>query len=320
VGENWYRWRLLHAGPFFFMDLSLEPEVPGTVRCEMLLVAKDGVYLPVMPRVTDRVILPPAGRADVIVRCEGHGKLRLVSGARPGASGRWSGALYWNPVIAVIDVVGSPGGSLPPRPPPPPPPFNISRPVYVLDTLARPASDIDGEFEMRFTGATIVDEALPTGLSVEKYPKNGGKSGTCLINGLSYQKGAPIGRWLVNTLQEWIVSGLQTHPLHLHINPFQVAEVGSIGATTTFTTNTSTAATVATGCDDEFGYTCVGDWLDTIMLPTGSTDREQARFRFVTDTFTGHEVIHCHYLNHEDLGCLTYFEIEERGRGATKSD
>ena len=72
---------------------------------------------------------------------------------------------------------------------------------------------------------------------------------------------------------------------------------------------------VAADCDDEYGYTCVGDWLDAAMLPTGSIDREQARFRFrfVTGTFTGHGAMHCHYLNHEDLGCLTYFKIEEHG-------
>jgi hypothetical protein len=64
-------------------------------------------------------------------------------------------------------------------------------------------------------------------------------------------------------------------------------------------------------CDAEYEYTCVGDWLDTLQLPTTGQHASNGHFRFVTDTFTGHEVMHCHYLNHEDLGCMAYFEIEE---------
>jgi hypothetical protein len=56
-------------------------------------------------------VLPPAGRADVAVRCRGaSGELRLASGARPGASGEWNGDLYWNPHIATIEVRGDGDG------------------------------------------------------------------------------------------------------------------------------------------------------------------------------------------------------------------
>jgi FtsP/CotA-like multicopper oxidase with cupredoxin domain len=44
-----------------------------------------------------------------------------------------------------------------------------------------------------------------------------------------------------------------------------------------------------------------------LLPPSGYNG--QVKFRFVTDTYTGAEVIHCHYLNHEDIGCITYFDI-----------
>ena len=54
----------------------------------------------------------------------------------------------------------------------------------------------------------------------------------------------------------------------------------------------------------------MGDWLDTLQLPTALGDGEsEAVLRFQTDTFTGNEVMHCHYLNHEDLGCISFMNI-----------
>ena len=98
-----------------------------------------------------------------------------------------------------------------------------------------------------------------------------------------------MATWKVDSVIEFDVTGLSGHPLHLHINPFQIIEVAGNDM----------------GCDAEFGFVCVGDWHDTLQLPEVGS----AKFRFLTDTFIGHEVMHCHYLNHEDLGCMTYFEI-----------
>ena len=63
-----------------------------------------------------------------------------------------------------------------------------------------------------------------------------------------------------------------------------------------------------TDCDIEYGYFCVGDWVDTLQIPhSSSTMGAVVRYR-VAD-FTGEQVIHCHYLVHEDQGCLTYANI-----------
>jgi hypothetical protein len=37
----------------------------------------------------------------------------------------------------------------------------------------------------------------------------------------------------------------------MHINPFQIAVIED----------------AVNGCEPEFGYTCIGDWYDTLQLP-----------------------------------------------------
>lgn len=43
-----------------------------------------------------------------------------------------------------------------------------------------------------------------------------------------------------------------------------------------------------------------GDWYDTLLIP----DDGSAVVRFQTDDFVGSTVMHCHYLPHEDRGCM----------------
>jgi FtsP/CotA-like multicopper oxidase with cupredoxin domain len=327
VSGEWVRWRILHAGPFLFMDVTLEPMTPAGKHaaappvCEMQLLASDGIYLSRVPRPTRRAVLPPAGRADVAVRCVGAGAMRLASGARPGASGAFNENMYWHPHMATLHVTPASAASarsvrrsaLSARASDSEllPVFEVPRPAYLTDLVQRQDEDVRGRFRMAFAGATVVDgdgsasasgaseganasDSAATGASVRdatpSFPMNGDDSTTCRINGLSFEPGAPLGTWRVNELQEWSVSGLNAHPLHLHVNPFQLTEVGGGGGG---------------ACDAEYGYTCVGDWRDTLMLPVVGA----AKFRFVTATFTGNEVLHCHYATHEDLGCLTYFRI-----------
>ena len=296
---EWRQWKILHAGPFFFMDLTLEPEDSRATapKCEMQLLAKDGIYLEVMPRVEQRLILPPAGRADVLVRCNGEGKMRLVSGARPGRSGKWSGDLYWNPVMAIIDVAASKGEYASPAVTLAP--YRMERPAYLRNLVTAPAQNVNGQFAMRFDGRGVKST---TATGKPMYPHDGTNSATCLVNGLTFAADKPVGTMKVNTMQEWDMGNVAGHPLHLHVNPFQLTEIA----------DSVYSPTAHSYCDLEFGYTCVSDWLDTLQLPTAAAGgKSDAKFRFMTDSFVGNEVMHCHYLNHEDTGCMTFFEIEE---------
>merc|ERR1719495_1693453 len=81
-------------------------------------------------------------------------------------------------------------------------------------------------------------------------------------------------------VQEWNIRDVQDrddetdHPYHVHVNHFQTTDCG----------------------DGPTGWSNAGDWLDTMGF--------DGTVRFHTDTFGGHVVIHCHRLEHEDLGLM----------------
>jgi len=86
----------------------------------------------------------------------------------------------------------------------------------------------------------------------------------------------------------------ETHPLHLHTNAFQII---------------SLPAAVAA---HRSGHFAVGDWHDTLVTPTvptigRSTDR--ILVRFVTDRFGGRVPLHCHGLNHADMGMMAVYQV-----------
>mgnify|MGYP001803680654 CR=1 FL=1 len=64
--SEWIRLWIVHNG-WLNRDLTLHLQ-EGT-SCEMQLIAKDGVYLPVLPRRISPVPLVNAGRADIMMRC-----------------------------------------------------------------------------------------------------------------------------------------------------------------------------------------------------------------------------------------------------------
>jgi FtsP/CotA-like multicopper oxidase with cupredoxin domain len=72
------------------------------------------------------------------------------------------------------------------------------------------------------------------------------------------------------------------HVFHIHVNPFQVARTGP-------------------GGDEELV------WKDTILVPPGPQVNVYTRY---TD-YIGQFVMHCHILDHEDLGMMEVVEVVE---------
>jgi len=300
---QWVRWRIVHAGPAFFMDLSIESdkedgsEATGrkdASSCELQLLAKDGIYLQQAPRQLSRVVLPPGGRADVAIRCKGSGHMRLASGARPGNSGAWNGDMYWNPRIAKIHVHDD--DALPTLRHSDLEVFHPERPRYLQDL--RNAA-VNARFSLNFTDAKSVQpghdqEHGSTGRLQEAFPYNGDDSGTCLFNGMTFNRSTPLGELPLEAVNEWSVSGVQGHPLHIHVNPHEVVFLTSMNA--------------SSNCDAEYGYVCLGDFHDTLQLPQPD-GIASARIRFRTADFSGPQVLHCHYLIHEDLGCISFHHV-----------
>ena len=85
------------------------------------------------------------------------------------------------------------------------------------------------------------------------------------------------------------MGGLIAHPLHVHINPFMITELPKPIANGTYTGN----------------WFEVGDYHDTLLIPQG-TGKTQLRFQ--PGPYSGFSVTHCHFLNHEDVGCMRMVE------------
>jgi FtsP/CotA-like multicopper oxidase with cupredoxin domain len=136
------------------------------------------------------------------------------------------------------------------------------------------------------------------------------------INGNFYQPNQiPIVAKL-NTAEEWTIdntSGGNTHPFHIHVNPFQV-----VGRPIDFET-----AKPALDANNPANWI----WQDTVALPMpvspaacpAVTSQNSAagllklRTRYLV--YPGEYVIHCHILIHEDVGMMANVRIEDDGSG-----
>ena len=126
---------------------------------------------------------------------------------------------------------------------------------------------------LRDLTAVTADERFSQGVTVGM-AENG-----CTFECGAYQKGTILQYMSVNKVQEFDVNA-NAHPLHMHINHMQLT-------------------TVRGGGWD--GWHQEGDFVDT-FLGSGTV-------RFLTDSFTGEVIMHCHLLIHEDFGCMTQMMI-----------
>jgi len=119
----------------------------------------------------------------------------------------------------------------------------------------------------------------------------GGGGGGCNVNydsqGAAAYTGVSLGNLAAGTVQKWSLQGSDKHPFHIHVNPYQLGTV-----------------TDATG--DASSYFIAGDWHDVLFQPAGITI---SNVYFQTADYTGKVVAHCHFLNHEDKGCMAFWEI-----------
>lgn len=117
-----------------------------------------------------------------------------------------------------------------------------------------------------------VDESVPEG-----------EFGRFTINGRAYDPEFIEWTSTLGTVEEWyfVNETEQDHPFHVHVNPVQVTKVNG----------------VPVGFDSH---------VDTFIVPRFGSLTARTRF---TD-FTGSPIlIHCHILDHEDMGMMTSFAI-----------
>lgn len=101
----------------------------------------------------------------------------------------------------------------------------------------------------------------------------------------------PTNPFITGTLGEIsIVQGTYVHVLHIHVNPFQLAQMSPVVDTV---------------------YFQEGDWHDTlnVFIAQANSD-EKMNVRMWMDKFAGHAVVHCHMLNDEDAGMMNTYLVE----------
>lgn len=108
----------------------------------------------------------------------------------------------------------------------------------------------------------------------------------------------PLIQPRLNSVEEWTITNLNNdeHPMHIHVNDFQVMEV------------VDPVAGTRTG---------VQPWgMDNVNVPAPVTDENEAALEPASVTlrtkfteYTGTFVIHCHRLNHEDNGLMALVSV-----------
>ena len=103
-----------------------------------------------------------------------------------------------------------------------------------------------------------------------------------LIDGRVFDHDRVDQRVILGTVEEWTVVNdhADDHVFHIHTNPFQMVAVN----------------------DERLAEPV---WRDTVVVPRDGSVTFRTRF----EDFTGRFVLHCHMMNHEELGMMQVVEV-----------
>jgi FtsP/CotA-like multicopper oxidase with cupredoxin domain len=243
------RWRILNAAVVFY-ELSLDDQ-------PLVVVATDGNSL-TEPRSLEQVMLGPGMRIDVLVRGGASGTTPALQSSSFDSYGQ-----YWESMVPVpepvvhLAVKGSPPATK----------AKIPKKLLPMNDLRKAKIDCRRTFWL--------EEREPRGVGPnEKY--------SYYINGSMFDPTMVDQRMALGSTEEWVFINktYEPHPLHIHVNPFQIVEVNGKPS-------------------KDNGY------RDTAIVPPfGSLT---IRHQFLD--FTGKFVMHCHILFHEDHGMMQSLEV-----------
>ncbi|MEO6062774.1 MAG: multicopper oxidase domain-containing protein, partial [Thermoflexales bacterium] len=132
-----------------------------------------------------------------------------------------------------------------------------------------------------------------------------GKDDLFHINGRAYDhdridQTLPLGK-----AEEWHAVSLRgNHPLHMHVNPFQIVKVEDAKGRDVTDPKSPAFDPDYAGLLDE--------WKDTVFLKADL----RVAFRTRYERFTGSFVTHCHIMFHGDHGMMQNLQIVAEGQGA----
>eukprot|EP00227_Mantoniella_beaufortii_P012504 CAMPEP_0197605658 /NCGR_PEP_ID=MMETSP1326-20131121/43528_1 /TAXON_ID=1155430 /ORGANISM="Genus nov. species nov., Strain RCC2288" /LENGTH=531 /DNA_ID=CAMNT_0043173483 /DNA_START=38 /DNA_END=1630 /DNA_ORIENTATION=+ len=243
----------------------------NSLGCEWKLLAKDGIYVASAPRALTAAYMAPGSRVDVVVKCTSQGTFSIEETPAANDAG--------------------PGG-------PPKRRRNLLATSSMLTVSVTASTQTAAGALTTFTAkkpsylGDVYDETKhPAGATLETKSMTLAKAdGACqvrLVSGAAtvdkVWDNTAHGSMTVGTIQKWAISGQDKHPWHLHINSFQLS-----------------------GVTDSSGFYVSGDWHDVFFQPAGVS---VPAVYFSVDNHQSKAVMHCHFLEHEDKGCMAYVDI-----------
>ena len=276
--NGWQRWRMLNAAiqPMLGLTIVTNLVTFDLAPCQIALIAKDGVYMPQIPRTVTAMYMGSANRAEVLVKCSGSvgQEYYLVSGAT-GIAANPQGTLpectpddpgcdFFHGLAATIEV-GPPDSSQ----------------VALVDESCTPLRSSYAA-DMRTYPSNKVAQQM---MSMTDLPAFG-----CNINDqwFKFPTENPFVV-TVGTVVDLMVQFANHHAFHIHVQPFQLVQLD----------NTMLAPGVSFT-----NYFKQGDFHDTLMFNGFSDALVPLRINVAGARYPGYAVAHCHILPHEDEGCM----------------
>jgi FtsP/CotA-like multicopper oxidase with cupredoxin domain len=271
--------QLIHAiGDVFSLELVLsDPD-----SCSMWTIAKDGVFFDKAVR-EHVVFMWSATRIDLLISCSKAGNYSLLSNGtdtanswfynvEDGSTRITQNIMFFHVEDTLSKVFEEKSFDMIEFPPKP---FYLQNLVDLNESEMDQIIDIVGDYDL---------------LSL---------NGDRFINATTYSHFLDLGK----VYQLNLYADNYTHPMHLHINHFQIAKIEPTGALGQFNQKWQVE-------HSEFLWN-VGEWRDTI--PTVAGYKISVRFR--ADTWSGPMIYHCHYLPHADHGMMMILYIRHPDNG-----
>mmetsp|Transcript_51951 Transcript_51951/g.125252 ORF Transcript_51951/g.125252 Transcript_51951/m.125252 type:complete len:544 (+) Transcript_51951:357-1988(+) len=189
---EWTRLRIVYAA---WSNEHLQIQIPG---CELQLIAKDGVYLPTIPRQIEETNVPAGGRADIMVQCPDPVRTYPILQRNPFNDGNGQFVTIANIITtSSSSEEGDAGDDLSP---PVLPTFGVTYPDYLQDLRDQPV-------EPGCSCTTIVGG-------------RGGRGGRG-INGFAFSEDHTTHFYKIGEIAERTIRA-DNHPYHQHVYPFQI--------------------------------------------------------------------------------------------------
>lgn len=277
----WQRWRLTLAGYTGSVLLSVVDADTQEVAedCDLMLLTKDGVYPQEIPRSIGYGFLPSGARAEVLIRCS-------------GAPGRAFDVVSRSSKEVLLGTLGSalPAAKI------------IDQTIATIlveerdgkrddDLVTKQCTPLRPAYAADLRNENLVRQNAIGALVADPVPNFDRNPLGCTLGGMPWTFPDPAPFVMpIGSVMQWVnMGGLIAHPLHVHINPFMIADLPNLMPNGTY----------------DGGWFEVGDYHDTLLIPQG-TGKTQLRFQ--PGPYSGYSVTHCHFLNHEDTGCMRVVE------------